>query len=49
MFASTGIFRKPLKTTMIAMMDLIGDRYIYPFIALASRSINVLGKANFRM
>lgn len=44
MFASTGIFRKPLKTTMIAMMDLIGDRYIYPFIALASRSINVLEK-----
>ncbi|RYM34576.1 N-acyl-D-glutamate amidohydrolase [Brumimicrobium glaciale] len=49
MFSSTGIFRKPLKTTMIAMMDLIGDRYIYPVIALASRTINVLGKANFRM
>ena len=49
MFASTGLFRKPLKTTMIAMMDLIGDRYIYPFIAFASRAINVLGKANFRM
>ena len=49
MLASTGIFRKPLKTTMIAMMDLIGDRYIYPIIAFASRSINILGKANFRM
>jgi N-acyl-D-aspartate/D-glutamate deacylase len=49
MFASIGIFRKPLKTTMIAMMDLIGDRYIYPVIALASKTINVLGNANFRM
>lgn len=49
MLASTGVFRKPLKTTMIAMMDLIGDRYIYPLIAFASKSINVLGKANFRM
>ena len=49
MLASTGIFRKPLKTTMIAMMDLIGDRYIYPLIALASRSINILGNADFRM
>ncbi len=49
MLASTGIFRKPLKTTMIAMMDLIGDRYIYPIIATASTAINVLGKANFRM
>ena len=49
MLASTGIFRKPLKTTMIAMMDLIGDRYIYPVIASASTGINVLGNANFRM
>ena len=49
MFASTGVFRKPLKTTMIAMMDLIGDRYIYPIIASASTAINVLGNANFRM
>ncbi len=49
MSASTGIFRKPLKTTMIAMMDLIGDRYIYPVISTATRAINVLGNANFRM
>lgn len=49
MLASTGIFRKPLKTTMIAMMDLIGDRYIYPIIAFASKGINILGKADFRM
>lgn len=49
MLSSTGIFRKPLKTTMIAMMDLIGDRYVYPIIARASTGINVLGNANFRM
>ncbi len=49
MLASMGIFRKPLKTTMIAMMDLIGDRYIYPLIAVASRVTNVVGNANFRM
>lgn len=49
LFASTGLFRKPLKTTMIAMMDLIGDRYIYPIIDFAARFINILGNANFRM
>ncbi len=49
MFSSIGVFRKPLKTTMIAMMDLIGDRYIYPLIKFASTIINVLGNANFRM
>lgn len=49
MLASSGIFRKPLKTTMIAMMDLIGDRYIYPLISTASKIINKAGNANFRM
>ena len=49
LLASTGLFRKPLKTTMIAMMDLIGDRYIYPIIAFTARFINILGNANFRM
>ncbi|MBO3097812.1 N-acyl-D-amino-acid deacylase family protein [Gelidibacter pelagius] len=49
MLASAGIFRKPLKTTMIAMMDLIGDRYIYPMVAFGSKAINSLGNANFRM
>ena len=49
MLASTGIFRKPLKTTMIAMMDLIGDRYIFPIIGFASKAINILGRADFRM
>ena len=49
MFASMGIFRKPLKTTMIAMMDLIGDRYIFPIIGFASKAINIIGSADFRM
>lgn len=49
MMASTGWFRKPLKTTMIAMMDLIGDRYIYPITALAARVVNTIGKGDFRM
>lgn len=49
LFASSGLFRKPLKTTMIAMMDLIGDRYIYPLISTASKAINTLANADFRM
>ncbi|WP_299397627.1 amidohydrolase family protein [uncultured Gelidibacter sp.] len=49
MLASSGLFRKPLKTTMIAMMDLIGDRYILPLISTGSKVINTLANANFRM
>ncbi|WP_417197894.1 N-acyl-D-amino-acid deacylase family protein [Bizionia sp.] len=49
MLASSGVFRKPLKTTIIAMMDLIGDRYIYPLISTASKAINTIANANFRM
>lgn len=47
--ASAGVFRKPLKTTMIAMMDLIGDRYIYPLVATLSSLFNRGFNANFRM
>ncbi|MBS1730532.1 MAG: amidohydrolase family protein [Bacteroidetes bacterium] len=47
--ASAGIFRKPLKTTMIAMMDLIGDRYIYPLVATLSSVFNNGFNADFRM
>ncbi|MBS1495326.1 MAG: amidohydrolase family protein [Bacteroidetes bacterium] len=47
--ASSGFFRKPLKTTMIAMMDLIGDRYIYPLVATLSGIFNRGFNANFRM
>lgn len=47
--ASSGVFRKPLKTTMIAMMDLIGDRYIYPLVSTLSSVFNSAFNANFRM
>jgi N-acyl-D-aspartate/D-glutamate deacylase len=49
MAASVGIFRKPLKTTMIALIDLIGDRLIYPIVATASRITNRVLRGNFRM
>lgn len=49
MMKSVGIFRKPLKTTMIAMMDLIGDRYILPIVSFGSKMANVVGRGDFRM
>ena len=49
MFASLGLFRKPLKTTMIALIDLIGDRYILPLVNVSSWIINRLLNADFRM
>lgn len=49
MMVSTGWFRRPLKTTMIAMMDLIGDRLICPAVGLASRIANRVGNGDFRM
>ncbi len=47
--ASSGIFRKPLKTTMIAMMDLIGDRYIYPLVSTLAGVFNSTFNADFKM
>ncbi|MEO0895168.1 MAG: amidohydrolase family protein [Bacteroidota bacterium] len=49
MGVSTGIFRKPIKTTMIAMMDLIADRWISPMVGFASKIINSFMGADFRM
>lgn len=49
LLVSSGLFRKPLKTTMIAMMDLIGDRYIFPLVAFGSRFFNRFANADFRM
>ncbi len=49
MLVSTGLFRSPLKTTMIAMMDLIADRYISPLVGFATRIMNRLLNADFRM
>ena len=48
MLASIGIFRKPLKTTMIALMDMIGDRYIYPLVSRIVKIGNFCN-ADFRM
>jgi N-acyl-D-aspartate/D-glutamate deacylase len=49
MLASAGIFRKPLKTTMIALMDMIGDRYIFPLVSNGVSFVNKGLNANFRM
>ncbi len=50
MLASSGLFRKKkLKTTMIALMDLIGDRYILSLVGGLSKFVNGFLKADFRM
>lgn len=49
MLTSTGMFRKPLKTTMIAMLDLIADRWISPLVGFGCRVMNRLLNADFRM
>ncbi len=49
MLASTGLGRPPLKTTMIAMMDLIADRWISPLVGFGTRLMNRLFNADFRM
>lgn len=47
--ASAGLFRKPLKTTMIAMMDLIGDRYVLSLTNFLSTTANKVLRGDFRM
>jgi len=49
MAVSTGLFRKRLKTTLIAMIDLIGDRYVMPLVATGAKAFNRLFNADFRM
>lgn len=49
MMKSTGLGRKPLKTTMIAMLDLIADRWIMPLVAFGTKVFTRLFRANFRM
>ncbi|TNE47688.1 MAG: N-acyl-D-glutamate amidohydrolase [Deltaproteobacteria bacterium] len=49
LMVSTGLGRKPLKTTMITMLDLIADRWIMPVVAFGSWVFNRLFRANFRM
>lgn len=49
LLASVGLFRKPLKTTMIAMMDLIADRYLQRVLEIGCGVFNRLLRADFRM
>ena len=42
---SIGIFRRPLKTTLIALFDLRGNRTLRPLSQLASRFVNSIGGA----
>ena len=49
MLSSIGLWRKSLKTTMLAMMDLVGDRYIYYMVALGTWLTNLFGRGDFRM
>ena len=45
---SAGLFRRPLKTTIISLMDVIANRNIYWFVALFPRLFNKLLRADFR-
>jgi len=49
MLSSIGLWQKSLKTTMLAMMDLVGDRYIYHLVALGTWLTNLIGRGDFRM
>jgi N-acyl-D-aspartate/D-glutamate deacylase len=45
---STGIFRKPLRTTIISLMDVIANRTLYRVVPLISRLFNTVFRGNFR-
>jgi N-acyl-D-aspartate/D-glutamate deacylase len=45
---SAGIFRKPLKTTVISMMDTLANRGIHRLAGFLSRAFNRLFRADFR-
>ncbi len=45
---SIGIFRKPLKTTVISMMDVRYDRRLYKLTSTLSRLVNTRMGGNFR-
>jgi N-acyl-D-aspartate/D-glutamate deacylase len=45
---SAGLFRKPLRTTIISLMDIIADRKIYWAVPLLSRLFNKFLRADFR-
>jgi N-acyl-D-aspartate/D-glutamate deacylase len=48
LLASVGILRKPLKTTIISMMDTVANRGIHRFAGFISRLFNALLGAKFR-
>ena len=46
---SAGLFRKPLRTTIISLMDVIADRKIYWMVPLFTRFFNKFLGADFRL
>jgi N-acyl-D-aspartate/D-glutamate deacylase len=46
---SAGLFRKPLRTTIISLMDIIADRKVYWLVPIFTRFFNKFLGANFRM
>jgi len=45
---SVGLFRKPLRTTVISLMDIIADRTVVKIIPVLSRLFNRVFRADFR-
>jgi N-acyl-D-aspartate/D-glutamate deacylase len=45
---SCGLFRKPLRTTVIALMDIIADRMVVKLVPLISRLFNRFLRSDFR-
>ncbi|WCL50232.1 N-acyl-D-amino-acid deacylase family protein [Leptospira sp. GIMC2001] len=48
MAESVGLFRKKLKTTIISMMDVKSNRFIYKLLGALSRILNKLFNADFK-
>ena len=46
---STGLFRKPLRTTIISLMDIIADRTVVWLVPLLTRLFNRFLRADFRL
>jgi N-acyl-D-aspartate/D-glutamate deacylase len=46
---SVGLFRKPLRTTIISLMDIIADRTVYKVVSWITRIFNRFLDADFRM
>ena len=46
---SAGLFRKPLRTTIISLMDIIADRKVYWLVPIFTRFFNKVLGADFRM